>query len=73
MAMTPRKAADTGFDKGGNVTGAPKQGAGEVAQSQQSDNPSGQGESCYTRKATGLNASNLPFKRQPQGSQVKAG
>lgn len=66
---TPRKAATTGFDSGGNVTGAPKQ----MPQSAQDDNPSGQDESAYSRKAANIGPSNLPFKRQPETTQMKAG
>lgn len=66
---TPRKAATTGFDSGGNVTGAPKQ----MAQSAQNDNPTGQNESAYSRKPANIGPTNLPFKRQPEGSQMKAG
>lgn len=70
MAGTPRKSAPKGFDTGGNVTSTSKV---EAPQTAQSTNPSGQDESAYPRKPANIGPTNLPFKRQPQGPQMKAG
>lgn len=64
MAGTPRKSVDMSYDSGGNVSGTSGQNSNPPRKAAGSA-----GEGTYVRKPVGLNAGNLPFKRQPAANQ----